>query len=404
MKLLAACVGFVFPLLAPEGPDELSALSTAVEEALRKVDPSVVTIETVGGIRAVDIPDSVKEKMTLPERPREDDRNAPEDRGREEEEPAPEGRTPRFKNEFEKMLAWPGFKKAEGPTTGVILSPDGYIVTSAWNFEGQPTVVTVTTSDGRTTAARLLGIDRGSGLALLKIDRDGLVPARFLDPAEARVGTWAFAVGRALSPEVDVKYGIISARNRIEGNALQTDAATSPTNYGGPLIDLEGRAYGIIVPLGAQGEDANPNWYDSGIGFVAPVPDPAALIARLGKEGTELFPAFLGVATEQDHPGPGALVTNVVADTAAAKAGLRKGDIILAVDGVEIGHSFALRFEIGRRRAGDKAQLAVMRGEERLDLEVELDRRQQAPEAEEKIPVPMPGPDGRQPREKEGER
>jgi len=404
VKLLAACIGFVFPLLAPEKPDELLALSTAVTEALHRVDPAVVTIETVGGIRVTDLPDAVKEKMTLPERPREGDRNAPEDKGEKPEDPAPEGRTPRFKNEFEKMLAWPGFKKAEGPTTGVILSPDGYIVTSAWNFESQPTVVTVTTADGHTTAARLLGIDRGSGLALLKIDRDGLSPARFLDPADVRVGAWAFAVGRALSRSIDVKYGIISARNRIQGNAIQTDAATSPSNYGGPLIDLEGRVYGIIVPLGAQGEDANPNWYDSGIGFVVPIPDPATLITRLGKEGTELFPAFLGVATQQDHPGPGALVTDVVADTAAAKAGLQKGDIILAVDGVEIANSFALRFEIGRRRAGDKVKLTISRDDKQIEVEVELDQRQQAPEAEEKIPVPMPGPDGRQPKEKEGDR
>lgn len=387
-------------LLAPEETDELEALETAVTEAIRAVEPCVVTIETVGGVRLAELPPGAKEKMTLPERPR-DEKGEPEKEG--EEEPTPEGRTPRLGDEFKKMLAMPGFQKAEGPTTGVILSADGHVVTSAWNFEGKPTVITVTTGDGRTTAARLLGIDRAAGLALLKIDRDGLPAATFLDPKDVAVGAWAFAVGRAIDKRPDVKYGIVSAKNRIEGNALQTDAATSPSNYGGPLIDLEGRVYGIIVPLGAQGEDTNPNWYDSGIGFVAPVADPKALIARLGKEGTELFPAFLGVATDQDRPGPGALIKEIVPDTAAAKAGLKKGDVILKADGVLIPHAFGLRFELGRRRAGDKVKLTIQRDGAEIEVEAALDRRPQAEEApDEKMPIPMPGPDGKQPQPKEG--
>lgn len=385
-------------LLAPEDIDELTALEAAVGNALRSVEPSVVTIETVGGVRAVDLPGNAKEKMTLPERPR-DDKDAP--KKDDEEEPVPEGRTPRFGDEFKKMLAMPGFQKAEGPTTGVILSGDGYIVTSAWNFESRPTVVTVTTGDGKTTAARLLGIDRASGFALLKIEREGLPAATFLDPKKVTVGAWAFAVGRALDKAADVKYGIISAKNRIDGNAIQTDAATSPSNYGGPLVDLDGRVYGIIVPLGAQGEDTNPNWYDSGIGFVAPVPDPQALIRRLGKEGTELFPAFLGVATDQDRPGPGALISEIVPDTAAAKAGLVKGDVILAVDGVPVPHAFGLRFELGRRRSGDKVKLTVSREGKEIEIEAELDRRPQRQAADEKMPVPLPGPEGKPPEPKE---
>jgi serine protease Do len=387
-------------LLAPEDVDELGALEAAISNALTSVESSVVTIETVGGVRPVELPENAKDKMTLPERPREEG-DKPK-KGDEEEEPLPEGRTPRFGDEFRKMLAMPGFQKAEGPTTGVILSADGYVITSAWNFESDPTVITVTTGDGKTAAAKLLGIDRAAGLALLKIDGAGLPAAIFLDPGNVTVGAWAFAVGRALDKRADVKYGIISAKNRIEGNALQTDAATSPSNYGGPLVDLEGRVYGIIVPLGAQGEDTNPNWYDSGIGFVAPIKDPQALIRRLGKEGTELFPAFLGVATDQDRPGPGALVNEIVPDTAAAKAGLQKGDVILAVDGAKVPHAFGLRFEIGRRRAGDKVKLTVQREGKEIELEAELDRRPQVQESDEKIPIPMPGPDGKTPKPKEG--
>jgi S1-C subfamily serine protease len=377
-------------LLAPEEPDELIALQTVVRNALAKVGPSVVTIETVGGIRQINVPDRLKEKMTRPERPRDDDRNAPEDDG--DEEVPPEGKTPRFKNEWRKMLAWPGFKKAEGPTTGVVLSPHGHIVTSAWNFEGKPNVITVTTSDGKTRAARLLGVDRAAGLALLKVDAPGLTAATFLAPEHVRVGSWAFAVGRTLTRQgVDVKYGIISAKNRIEGNALQTDAATSPSNYGGPLIDAAGHVYGIIVPLGARGEEANPNWYDSGIGFATPIPDLGTLIARLGKEGTELWPAFLGVATDQDRTQPGARVTEVTPEKAAAKAGVRKGDVILAIDGREVDNAFTLRFEIGRRRAGDSVKLHIRRGQETLELTAKLSRRPKPAVVRDKIPVPMPG-------------
>ena len=399
--MLLATLFHVVLLLAPEEePDELLALQTVIRNALDKISPSVVTIETVGGIRRIVIPDRLKKKMTLPERPREDDRNAPEDDG--EEEVPPEGRTPRFKDEWRKMLAWPGFKKAEGPTTGVILSADGYVVTSAWNFEGKPNVVTVTTSDGKTRAARMLGIDRAAGLALLKIDAAGLPAATFLGPNAARVGAWALAVGRTLGRHgVDVKYGIISATNRIEGNALQTDAATSPSNYGGPLIDVEGRVHGIIVPLGARGEEANPNWYDSGIGFAAPL-SPKQLIARLGKEDVELLPAFLGVQTNQDRTQPGAAVTDVVPGAAAAKAGIKKGDVILEVDGVKVTNTFTLRFEIGRRRAGDKLALLIERKGEKLQIEAELSERPQQKAAEDRIPIPMPGPRGKQPEKPKG--
>ncbi|MHC4547991.1 MAG: S1C family serine protease [Planctomycetota bacterium] len=388
-------------LLAPEEPDELVALQTVIQAALDKVSPSVVTIETVGGIRQIKVPDRLKEKMTLPERPREGDRNAPEDDDDEQEVP-PEGKTPRFKNEWQKMLAWPGFKKAEGPTTGVIISADGYVVTSAWNFESKPNAVTVTTADGTVQAARLLGIDRAAGIALLKVDARGLPAATFADPAAVEEGSWAFAVGRALGRRVDVKYGIISAKNRIEGKALQTDAATSPSNYGGPLIDVAGRVYGIIVPLGARGEESNPNWYDSGIGFAAPIPDPPKLIARLGQEGTELWPAFLGVTTDQDRAEPGALVTEVVPRQAAEKAGIRKGDVILAIDGAAVENAFTLRYAIGRRRAGDTVTLTVQRGDQQLTLTAELGRRPRTPTAREKLPIPMPGPGGRPPKKPKG--
>ena len=378
---------------APEEElDELQALQITIRAAVRKIEPCVVRITTVGGIRRITVPDRFKEKMSVPERPRENDPDTPEERESDRDQPSPEGRTPRFKNEFQKMLALPGFKKAEGPTTGLILSENGYIVTSAWNFESKPQATVVTTHDGKSHAATLLGIDRAAGLALLKIDATGLPVPEFLDPDKVRVGAWAFGLGRSMTPKgVALKYGIISARNRIEGNALQTDVATSPSNYGGPLIDITGRVYGIIVPLGSRGQETNPNWYDSGIGFAAPVRDPDALVERLGEEGVELLPAFLGVQTDQERTEPGARVTQIVPGKPADKAGLKKGDIVLEVDGRKIKNAFSLRFEVGRRRAGDKVTLLVERGGKQLKMAATLARRPKPDRSKERLPVQMPG-------------
>ena len=378
--------------MCPDEPDELEALQAVVQAALEKAGPYVVRIETVGGIRRVNVPGNAKKKMTVPERPGEDEARPERKPDGEKPDRNPGGRTPRFKNEFEKMLALPGFKKAEGPTTGVILSKDGYIITSAWNFEAKPNVVSVTLSNGRTYAAQMLGVDRAASLAMLKIDADDLPVPEFRDPQKVKVGAWALALGRALTRKnVEVKYGIISAKNRILGNALQTDAATSPTNYGGPLVDVEGRVYGIIVPLGSRGQETNPNWYDSGIGFAVPIRDAAKLIAQLGKAGVLLQPAYLGVQMDQDRTKPGAMVTQVLEKTGAAKAGLKKGDIVLNIDGEEVKNAFTLRFAIGRRRAGDKVRLKVQRGDETLDIEAELGVRPKPQAKKGKLPVRMPG-------------
>ncbi len=391
--MIAAALIQIILLGAPGELDELEAMQLAVRAAVDKVSPSVVTILTTGGIRNVKIPERFKEKMSTPERPRGGRRPLPEE---DEEEPAPEGRTPRFKNEWLNMLAAPGFKKAEGPCTGVIVSADGYIVTSAWNFESDPNSIVVSLANGSSYAAKLLGIDRAASLALLKIKAEGLSVPEFIDPKEVKVGRWAFAIGRAMSTKhPEVKYGVISARDRIEGNALQTDAATSPTNYGGPLIDVEGRIYGIIVPLGSRGQETNPNWYDSGIGFAAPIQDAKALVARLGKEGTVLKPAFLGVQMDQDRTGTGAKVTSVVPESGAHKAGLKPGDLVLTIDGELIKNSFTLRFAVGRKRAGEKIMIEVQRADKKITMEVKLGERPKLQTAKDKIPVPMPGPRGK---------
>jgi serine protease Do len=380
----------IAPALHAEDLDELEALQITIKRAIAKIEPCVVKITTVGGIRSVEVPDEFKPDDAAPERPREDDDDAREqddedDGGNNEGR----GRTPRFKNEFEKLLAIPGFKKAEGPTTGLIISEDGYIITSAWNFDSKPQATIVTTSDGRAHAAQLLGIDRAAGLALLKIDAFDLPMPKFRDPKTAKEGAWAFAIGKALTRRgVEIKYGIISAKNRVGGKALQTDAACSPSNYGGPLIDIEGRVWGLLVPVGVRGEETNPNYYDSGIGFAIPIPDPDRLIERLGEEGKVLLPAFLGVQMEKDRLGEGAKITVVLPKHGAAKGGMKPGDVVISVNGDKVKNAFTLRFAIGRSRAGDVSEVVVLRGKETVNLKITFGARPKPKPRGGKIPLP----------------
>ncbi|MEX0586667.1 MAG: trypsin-like peptidase domain-containing protein, partial [Pirellulales bacterium] len=129
-----------------------------------------------------------------------------------------------------------------GPTTGLVLSEDGYIVTSTFNFIRKPPIITVILSDGTQKVAKLLGRDEIRKLTLLKVDVAGKLPVpQFAPRDQVRVGQWAITVGVGYgNQEPAVSAGIISATRRVSDHAVQTDANISPANYGGPLIDLEG--------------------------------------------------------------------------------------------------------------------------------------------------------------------
>ncbi|MFP6648785.1 MAG: trypsin-like peptidase domain-containing protein, partial [Pirellulaceae bacterium] len=160
----------------------------------------------------------------------------------------------------------------DGPTSGVVVSADGYILSSAFNFVRQPTSILVTTPSGKRAAAKIVARDHSRMLVLLKVNSQEPFPVAPLAPREElQVGQWAIAIGRTLSRETaNISVGIISATNRIWGKAIQTDSKISPVNYGGALVDIEGRVAGILVPLSPQGQSselAGTEWYDSGIGF-----------------------------------------------------------------------------------------------------------------------------------------
>src|SRR5580692_2495872 len=262
---------------------------------------------------------------------------------------------------------------ATAATTGVVVSEDGWIVSSAFNFISKPSSVLVQLDKAR-YSARLVATDRLRMLTLLKVDAAGLTPLRSDSHQPVRVGQWAIAVGRTYdSPEPSIAVGIVSAVKRVWGKAIQTDAHVSPVNYGGPLIDLAGDPLGIIVPLSPSGkeETAGVEWYDSGIGFAIPYADVLNSVERL-KKGKDLYPGLLGITIKEGGVDDKPTIDVVRFDSPAEKAGFKPGDILTEVDGQHLRRHDELRQALGHRYAGDKAHVVVSRGKEKIAADLVL--------------------------------
>ena len=254
-------------------------------------------------------------------------------------------------------------KQGEGNTTGVVISPDGYILTSTFNFIREASVVIVKTHQGDERVAQILGRDDTRKICLLKIDDvAGLAVPEMQPVQDVKVGQWAISLGVGYGDQTPaISMGIISAKNRVGGRAIQTDANISPANYGGPLVDIQGRLIGICVPMNPQSQAvaAGVEWYDSGIGFAVPVDDFAKIIERL-KDGQRILPAFVGIETGPVD-GPGMRVNGVVKGSAADQAGLVKGDVLLTIDGEPIDDMLRLRQILNRFEAGQTITVSIKR-------------------------------------------
>ncbi|WP_437227620.1 PDZ domain-containing protein [Planctomicrobium sp. SH661] len=294
----------------------------AIQKAVAAAEPSIVRIETVGGV------DLVGDLLT-----------------------------------------------GTGPTTGVVVRSDGYIITSRFNFLSKPASVVVTLPDERQFAAEIVSSDMSRMLTLLKIKADDLIPAVAVPKNEFQVGQWALALGRTFDPKFpNASVGIVSAIDRVWGRAIQTDAKTSPVNYGGPLIDLTGRCLGIIVPLSPdkQEETAGVEWYDSGIGFAVPLADVEAVLPRLIEKET-LKPGLMGIGFEDQGPVSGsAKVIRVRPESPADQAGILQDDVIVSVNGKPVEKLNDLKHIVGSMYAKDVAHLSIRRGEETLQKEITL--------------------------------
>jgi S1-C subfamily serine protease/predicted esterase len=261
------------------------------------------------------------------------------------------------------------FRKALGPTTGVIVGADGYIITSTYNFINNPTTILVNLPD-RTEPliARKVANDKSRMLTLLKVDASALPVPVAVPKKEMQEGQWSIALGRTLDAKrgapPSISVGIISARNRIWGKAIQTDAKVSPINYGGPLVDIHGNVQGVIIPASPFVEDvtAGFEWYDSGIGFAVPLEDVYAVLPRL-KEGKDIEKGTLGITFKsQDLFAAVPEIGGVLKGSAADRAKLQVGDVITEIDGQPITRQAQLKQVLGSKYEGDKISLKIKRG------------------------------------------
>ncbi|MCA9691406.1 MAG: trypsin-like peptidase domain-containing protein [Myxococcales bacterium] len=264
----------------------------------------------------------------------------------------------------------------EGMGSGFIISPDGLVVTnhhvvkSFDRFE-------VKLADDRTFDARVLGSDPYTDLALLKLEgASGLPVAAFGSSETLRVGDWVLAIGAPMGLEQSATTGIISAKGRgslgLYRNSyidfLQTDAAISPGNSGGPLFNLRGEVVGINTAIHALGR---------GIGFAVPADQARLVIPQLEKRGA-VVRGWLGISGRDVEPvvgkAPerGALVGDVHPGTPAAQAGVREGDRILSVDGRALRDFGDLRGRIAEHAPGDKVALELDRAGKREQVTVTL--------------------------------
>lgn len=258
-----------------------------------------------------------------------------------------------------------------GPTTGLIVHEDGYILSSAFNFVQQPASILVTLPDGQRLPARIVARDHSRMLVLLHVPTIQKLPVPAVATRdEMEVGQWAIALGRTYDqPQPSLSVGILSATSRIWGIALQTDAKVSPANYGGPLIDIRGRVLGVLVPLSPQrqaSEVAGAEWYDSGIGFAIPLCDVLPHLPAM-MEGKDLHPGLLGISLKRGdiYTTPAELAA-VQPGSPAYRAGLRAGDTIVEAEGQPITRQAQLRHVLAPRYAGEAVRLVYQRGEPAL--------------------------------------
>lgn len=275
---------------------------------------------------------------------------------------------------------------ASRTTTGVVVSEQGEIVSSSFGFGGQIAGLFVESSNGERHAAEVVAQDHLRKLVLLRCDADSLKVPQWSDETPP-AGTWSLAVGRFYPTKTpSAALGVISARERIHGMAIQTDAKVSPVNYGGPLIGLDGQVFGILVPLAPGNESigvsAGVEWYDSGIGFAIPVTGIQESIAVL-RGGKDRHQGLLGVKMDTNNPlSETMLIADVVPGSPAAISGMQSGDIIVAAEGVSVLRVGMLESIIKRSAAGETVRFTIRRDAEQLDLTATLTQT---------LPVPQSG-------------
>lgn len=330
----------VTALLVLSQPVEVPAAALPELVTLAKeLKPAVVNISTAKNIR--------------PRRPGPAIPRAPQDEFFDE-----------FFNRFFQGQPPPGKERSLG--SGFIISPDGYILTNDHVVNGADEIK-VKLADGRTFTASVKGRDAKLDLALLKVDAKEAFPvARLGDSDALEVGEWVMAIGNPFGLSQTVTAGIVSAKGRVIGagpydDFIQTDASINPGNSGGPLFNLRGEVVGINSAIISGGQ---------GIGFAIPVNTAKNIVAQL-KESGHVTRGWLGVSIQQVSEelassfglkeAKGALVSSVEKDSPADRAGIRRGDIILAFDRHDLLHFNDLPRLVAATPVGKKVNATLFR-------------------------------------------
>jgi S1-C subfamily serine protease len=267
--------------------------------------------------------------------------------------------------------------------TGVIVSSDGEILTNAHVVEGATEIRVRLAGETEPREATLLAADAGNDLALLRINGDGFDAAVFADPGSVRIGDQVVAIGFALGLDGDpsVTLGIVSAVDRTIGTEgaflnglIQTDAAISSGNSGGPLVNARGEVVGINTAV-ARGTATSAA---SNVGFAISAKEALPVIEALRSQagGEPRAEGYLGVELDDRRDGgQGAVIRSVQDDTPASEAGVEEGDLVVAVDGAATDGAVGLIAAIRDLQPGDTTTITVVRDGERIDLEVTLTDR-----------------------------
>ena len=272
-----------------------------------------------------------------------------------------------------------GMPELRGAGSGVIIAPDGYILTNSHVVHAAHRIE-ARLQDGRTLPAQLVGDDPYSDLAVIRIPDGGLPVGDLGDSSHLRVGQLVIAVGNPLGFQATVTTGVISAlgrtlraeTGRLIDNVIQTDAALNPGNSGGPLVDSRGTVIGIntAVIAGSQG-----------ICFAIPVNTGKWVAAQLIRDG-RVRRAYLGIAAQvipldrrfavanRIASVTGVRISDVHAGTAAARAGLQAGDLIIGIGGAAITTLDDLMLALGHHAIGEAVPVEILRGAERMTVEV----------------------------------
>jgi serine protease Do len=285
-----------------------------------------------------------------------------------------------------------------GVGSGFILSADGYVMTNAHVVEGADEVI-VTLTDKRELKAKIIGSDRRTDVAVVKIEASGLPTVRIGDVNAVKVGAWVMAIGAPFGLDNTVTAGIVSAKQRDTGDYLpmiQTDVAINPGNSGGPLLNMKGEVVGINSQIYSRSGGF------MGISFAIPIDEAMRVADQLravgrvirGRIGVSIAPVTKEVAEAIGLGAPrGALVQGVEAGLPAEKAGVEPGDIILRVDGKAVEKSGDLPRLIGSTKPGAKSQLNLFRRGQTKDVSVtvaefEPDRPRRTAQAATETPAP----------------